>query len=82
MINCHPHNKTITNDMRIAIYQQDSAFFIREIKRLSAMINARESFSPCEYDPELSRLLVCLSMHDNLIHHGDTVKLICDLVNF
>jgi len=84
MINCQPYQKSFTQDLQNAFRDRNNAFFHREIKRLCYMVaNRPNNFdNSTEYDPITSRLHVCLALVDSLARHGDTTKLINDVVNF
>ncbi len=84
MINCKPYEKSFSEDLRTAFRNRDDAFFHREIKRLCGMVARRPNDfdNSTEYDHLTSRLHVCLALVDSLVRHGDTTKLMGDVVNF
>lgn len=84
MINCKPYQLTYTDDLKAAAINRDSAFFNKEIRRLCTLIASRTGTEKdhTEYDAETSRLQLCLALADSIDRHGDTTKLICDMINF
>jgi hypothetical protein len=82
MLNCNPYNLSMTDDIKVAILNRDVDFFHQEIKRLSSNISANGIDVSCKFDPEVSRLMICLAMLDGLVFRGETTQFICDVVNF
>jgi hypothetical protein len=85
MLHNQVYNDGFTADINTAIIAKDADFFAAEIHRLCAVIAARETLADLEatvYDAELTRLHLCLGFLDSLQRRGETVKLLCDMVNF
>lgn len=84
MLHSKVYQTSVTTDINDAIIARDAEFFHDEIKRLGAFIHDRdEQFTNGkEYDQVLTRLHLCLAFYDSLTRHGETVKLINDIVNF
>jgi hypothetical protein len=81
MLNCHPYNRSLTDDIKVAILNRDIDFFHQEIKRLSLNISTGVDMSS-GFNPDVSRLMICLAMLDGLVFRGETTQFICDVVNF
>lgn len=83
MLHNRPYNECWTADIKTAWATHDAAFFKAQVKQLSAIIAARPDDHPVSaFDPEHSRLLICLAALDCIQHHGETTNLILDVVNF
>ena len=79
------YNQIITPDIKVALYTNDAAFFLEEIHKMIGIIAARSgdvTDGSHLFDMELSRLHVCMAFYDSLTRHGETVKLLNDMVNF
>jgi len=83
MLNSYAYNLSWTADIKDAYYRRDAAFFKREATTLMTLISVREKSSePVKFDAQLSRLLICLALHDQFANGGDTIGLLLDVVNF
>lgn len=81
MINSTVYNECMTDDLKAAIRNKDESFFRKEIVRLTKIL-ANRGNPKVGYDQVATRLMICLAQNDVLVNNGDTVKFICDTVNF
>lgn len=81
MLHSDAYNKSWTPDIQAAYYRRDAQFFEREAACLMTLISVREKCD-LEFDKDMSRLLICLALHDHFANGGDTIGLLLDVVNF
>jgi hypothetical protein len=84
LINVQPYEKAFSEDLAKAYRERDAARLRAEIKRLCRLISLRDgNFDhSIRYDHDMSRLQVALALLDTLTRRGETIQLICDVVNF
>jgi hypothetical protein len=84
MLHDKAYNEALTQDLRIAYLQRDCNFLLEEVKYLCAAIASNPQYDEGteKYNQVATRLFLCLAFVDSLKRGGNTVKLVCDIVNF
>lgn len=83
MLHSEVYNLAFTKDLFDAQRDGNVEFLTSEINRLSALVGTRTADQhPTVYDPDFSRLMIALAILDCIKRHGQTVQLLCDVINF
>ena len=83
MLHNRIYNEAFTQDLRDASIAGNSAFLESECLRLMAKFVDCKQVDDCShFDPDFTRLFLSMSLLDAMKRHGQSIQLVCDLVNF